>query len=45
MCGLVRLYVYRNGVTNVHDFEKHEARHRRKELEQDGWVVYHTVEL
>ena len=45
MVGLVRLYAYRNGVTNVFDFPREEAKHERRRLEQEGWVVYHTVEV
>ena len=43
MCGLVRLYCYQNGVTNVFDFPVAEARHHRKRLIQEGWVIYHSV--
>ena len=45
MCGLVRLYCYRNGVTNVFDFTKNDAKGARRRLEQEGWIVYHTVEV
>lgn len=43
MCGLVRLYCYMNGVTNVFDYPVKEARQQRKRLSQEGWVVYHSV--
>ena len=43
MCGLVRLYCYQNGITNVFDFPVSEARHHRKRLAREGWVVYHSV--
>lgn len=42
MCGLVRLYCYQNGVTNVFDFPVTEARYQMKRLTQEGWVVYHS---
>ena len=40
--GLVRIYVYQNGVTNVFDFPKAEAKVQMKRLTQEGWVCYHT---
>lgn len=43
MCGLVRLYCYQNGVTNVFDYPVNEARHHRKRLAREGWVIYHSV--
>ena len=43
MCGLVRLYCYMNGVTNVFDYPVKEARQQRKRLSQEGWIVYHSV--
>ena len=45
MVGLVRLYGYRNGVTNVFDYPRSEAKDARRRLEQEGWIVYHTVEV
>ena len=40
--GLVRLYVYQNGLTNVFDFPKAEASRQRRRLAREGWVCYHT---
>lgn len=42
MCGLVRLYCYMNGVTNVFDFPVKEAKKARERLIGEGWVVWHT---
>lgn len=43
MCGLVRLYCYQNGVTNIFDFPIKEAKDARNRLTREGWVVYHSV--
>jgi len=40
--GLVRLYVYQNGVTNVFDFPKAEASRQMRRLAREGWITYHT---
>ena len=31
-----------NGVTNVFDYPVKEAKHHRKRLSQEGWVVFHS---
>ena len=43
MCGLVRFYCYQNGVTNIFDFPKNEARMQYKRLTCEGWTIYHSV--
>ena len=43
LVNLVRMYAYRNGVTNVFDIPKGEARDKRRELAREGWVIYHSV--
>lgn len=45
LLGMIRMYCFRQGVTNVFDYPKAEARHRAKSLSREGWVIYHTVEL
>ena len=45
MCGLVRLFCYQNGITNIFDFPVSEAKYQRKRLAQEGWVIYHTEVL
>ena len=45
MCGLVRLYCYMNGVTNIFDYPVKEASKARERLSQEGWVVYHSERL
>ena len=42
MIGLVRLHAYRNGVFNLVDVPQKEARKKRLELSQEGYVVTHT---
>ena len=42
MIGLVRLHAYRNGVFNLVDVPLKEARRKRLELSQEGWVITHT---
>ena len=42
MVGLVRLYCFRGGVTNVFDYPRGEAKHEAKRLTQEGWTIYFT---
>jgi hypothetical protein len=42
MIGLVRLHAYRGGVFNLVDVPQKEAKKKRLELSQEGWVVTHT---
>lgn len=43
MVGLVRMYVYKQGVANVFDFPKSEAKQAYQRLLADGYTVYHSV--
>lgn len=45
MTGLVRLMVYRNGVTDVIDCRFEEVKQTRLRLLQDGWTLYHSEVL
>lgn len=42
MVGLVRLYCFRGGVTNVFDYPRADAKHEAKRLTQEGWTIYFT---
>ena len=42
MIGLVRLHAYRGGVFSLVDVPQKEAKRKRLELSQEGWVVTHT---
>lgn len=39
------MYAFRAGVTNVFDCPRSEAARQYKSLVQDGWIIYHTVEV
>lgn len=43
MVGIVRMYVYKQGVANVFDFPKSEAKEAYKTLLSQGYTIYHTV--
>ena len=45
MAGIVRLMVYRNGVTNVVDCLYTEVKETRLRLSQEGWILYHSEVL
>jgi hypothetical protein len=42
MIGLVRLHAYRGGVFSLVDVPQKDAKKKRLELSQEGWVVTHT---
>jgi hypothetical protein len=42
MIQLVRLHAYRGGVFNLVDVDQKDAKKKRLELSQEGWVVTHT---
>lgn len=43
MVGLVRMYVYKQGVANVLDYPKEEAKRAYRHLLEQGYTVYHSV--
>ena len=45
MCGLVRMYCYRNGVTWIEDYPLKEAKYQHRRLIRQGVTVYHSVEV
>jgi hypothetical protein len=45
MAGIVRLMVYRNGVSNVIDCAYSEVKAMRIRLSREGWVLYHSEVL
>ena len=45
MAGLVRLMVYRNGVSNVIDCRFDEVKETRQRLLSEGWILYHSEVL
>ncbi len=45
MCGLMRLYCYRNGVNWIEDYPLREAKNHYRRLIGEGVTVYHTVEV
>ena len=42
MIDLVRLHAYRGGVFNLVDVPLKDAKRKRLELSQEGWVITHT---
>lgn len=42
MIGLVRMHAYRSGVFWLIDVDVKDARRRRLELAQEGWIITHT---
>ena len=45
MINLIRLYLSRGQESWVVDLELHEVRRRKRELERDGWTVYHAAHV
>ena len=45
MTGIVRLMVYKNGVSNVIDCRYDEVKATRLRLSREGWVLYHSEVL
>jgi len=45
LIGLVRLYCSKGKETNVFDFPRAEARAEAKRLNQEGWIIYYTVDV
>ena len=45
MAGIVRLMVYKNGVSNVIDCKFDEVKATRLRLSREGWVLYHSEVL
>jgi hypothetical protein len=43
MLGVVRLYAFRSGISNVFDCLPEEAKDLRRRLLSEGWSIYHTV--
>ena len=43
--GIIRMFCYRQGVFWLVECPKPEAKNRRIELSQEGWVVAHTEVL
>ena len=42
MCGLIKLLVYRQGVTDVLHVTREEIKETRKRLTAEDWTIYHT---
>ena len=42
MCGLIKLLVYRQGVTDVLHVTREEIKETRKRLTAEEWTIYHT---
>ena len=42
MCGLIKLLVYRQGVTDVLHVTRQEIKETRKRLTAEDWTIYHT---
>jgi|TARA_B100000902_G_C26733441_1_gene632503 hypothetical protein len=42
MCGLIRLFVYKQGVGDVIDVTREQLKQTRKRLREEGWVLYHS---
>ena len=42
MCGLIKLMVYRNGVTDVLHVTYQEVKETRRRLSAEGWTLYHS---
>lgn len=45
MVNVIRLYLSRGQEIQVVDLELHEVRKRKRELQKDGWTVYHAVRV
>ena len=42
MCGMIKLMVYRNGVTDVIHVTYEEVKETRRRLSSEGWILYHS---
>jgi hypothetical protein len=42
MCGLIKMLVYRKGVTDVLHVTKDEVKKTRQRLTAEDWTIYHT---
>ena len=42
MCGLIKMLVYRKGVTDVLHVTKEEVKKTRQRLASEDWTIYHT---
>lgn len=42
MCGLIRLFVYKQGVGDVIDVTRQQLKQTRRRLHEEGWVLYHS---
>ena len=42
MCGLIRLMIYRSGVTDVLHVTREELKRTRQWLTAEDWIIYHT---
>ena len=45
MCGLIKLIVYRQGVSDVWHVTREELKGARIRLAREGWVITHTEVL
>ena len=45
MCGLIKLLIYRQGVTDVLHVTRQEIKETRKRLASEDWTIYHTEQL
>ena len=45
MCGLIKLLVYRQGVTDVLHVTRQEIKETRKRLASEEWTIYHTEQI
>lgn len=45
MCGLIKLMVYRGGVTDVLHVTPNELKRTRERLAAEDWVIYHTENI
>ena len=45
MCGLIKLMVYRGGVTDVLHVTPGELKRTRERLAAEDWIIYHTETL
>lgn len=45
MCGLIKLMVYRGGVTDVLHVTRSELKATRQRLAAEDWIIYHTETL
>ena len=42
MCGLIKMLIYRKGVTDVLHVTKDEVKKTRQRLTAEDWTIYHT---